>query len=81
MGRPGRWTAVQLEASIEAVVAGAGYETTEPLTGVPQSSVRDDPPRAARRLGAPPSAPRSPAHPDTDRRDVVSPAESSPEKG
>ena len=41
MGRPGRWTAVQLEASIEAVVAGASYETAELLTGVPQSTVRD----------------------------------------
>lgn len=41
MGRPGRWTAVQLEASIEAVVAGASYETAELLSGVPMSTVRD----------------------------------------
>ena len=26
MGRPGRWTVVQLELAIEAVVAGASYE-------------------------------------------------------
>ncbi len=40
MGRPGRWTAVQLEASIEAVVGGASYETAQLLTGVPMSTVR-----------------------------------------
>lgn len=41
MGRPGRWTVMQLEAAIEAVVAGASYETAQLLTGVPQSTVRD----------------------------------------
>ena len=42
MARLGRWTALQLEAAIEAVVvAGASYETAEPLTGVASSTVRD----------------------------------------
>jgi IS30 family transposase len=41
MGRPGRWTVMQLEAAIEAVVAGASYETAQLLTGVPQSTVPD----------------------------------------
>ena len=42
MARLGRWTAVQLEAAIEAVVvAGASYETAELLTGVASSTVRD----------------------------------------
>ena len=41
MARLGRWTAVQLEAAIEAVVAGASYETAEMLTSVARSTVRD----------------------------------------
>ncbi len=34
MARPSRWTAVQLEAAIEAMVARASYKTAEMLTGV-----------------------------------------------
>ena len=41
MGRPGRWTVVQLELAIEAVVAGASYEVAEQVTGVARSTVRD----------------------------------------
>ena len=41
MARPGRWAAVQLEAAIETVLAGASYERAELVTGVARSTVRD----------------------------------------
>ncbi len=40
-GRKRRASQSDLDAAVEAVLAGASYRSAEALTGVPQSTVRD----------------------------------------